>query len=128
MKIFPFLSCLFVQAAWEHLPINSRKEKAISDKEFDSGSKINFPALSEKTIEDLELLGKTWGFLKYHHPGGLRTAISGIDVYYPNRKETLRVGIVPDIIVKPTIEGIKKGKDELIEKAIELIKVNREMM
>ena len=41
---------------------------AISDKEFDSGSKINFPALSEKTIEDLELLGKIWGFLKYHHP------------------------------------------------------------
>ena len=29
---------------------------------------------------------------------------------------------VPDIVVKPTIEGIKKGKDELIEKAIKLIK------
>ncbi len=55
-------------------------------------------------------------------PGGLRTMISGIGVYYPNGKETQRVGIVPDIIVKPTIEGIKKGKDELIEKAIELIK------
>jgi C-terminal processing protease CtpA/Prc len=55
-------------------------------------------------------------------PGGLETRISGIGVYYPNGKETQRVGIVPDIIVKPTIEGIKKGKDELIEKAIELIK------
>jgi len=55
-------------------------------------------------------------------PGGLKTGISGIGVYYPNGKETQRVGIVPDIIVKPTVEGIKKGKDELIEKAIELIK------
>jgi C-terminal processing protease CtpA/Prc len=55
-------------------------------------------------------------------PGGLRTMISGIGVYYPNGKETQRVGIVPDIVVKPTIEGIKKGKDELIEKAIKLIK------
>lgn len=55
-------------------------------------------------------------------PGGLRTMISGIGVYYPNGKETQRVGIVPDIIVKPTIKGIKKGKDELIEKGIELIK------
>jgi C-terminal processing protease CtpA/Prc len=54
-------------------------------------------------------------------PGGLTTRISGIGVYYPNGKETQRVGIVPDVIVKPTIEGIKKGKDEVMEKAIELI-------
>ena len=54
-------------------------------------------------------------------PGGLRTMISGIGVYYPNEEETQRAGIVPDIEVKPTIEGIRKGKDELIEKAIEII-------
>jgi len=54
-------------------------------------------------------------------PGGLRTMISGIGVYYPDGKETQRVGIVPDIVVNPTINGIKKGKDELVEKAIELI-------
>lgn len=55
-------------------------------------------------------------------PGGLRTMISGIGVYYPDGKETQRVGIVPDIEVLPTIEGIKEGKDELLEKAIELIR------
>ncbi len=54
-------------------------------------------------------------------PGGLKTMISGIGVYYPDGKETQRVGIVPDIEVKPTIDGIKNGKDELLEKAIELI-------
>jgi len=54
-------------------------------------------------------------------PGGLRTMISGTGVYYPNGQETQRIGIVPDIEVKPTIEGIRKGKDELLEKAIELI-------
>ncbi len=54
-------------------------------------------------------------------PGGLRTMISGIGVNYPNGEETQRIGIVPDIEVNPTIEGIKKGKDELLEKAIELI-------
>lgn len=54
-------------------------------------------------------------------PGGIRTMISGIGVFYPDRTETQRVGIVPDIEIKPTIEGIKKGKDELLEKAIELI-------
>lgn len=54
-------------------------------------------------------------------PGGLITMISGIGVYYPDGTETQRVGIVPDIEVKPTIEGIKNGKDELLEKAIEII-------
>lgn len=54
-------------------------------------------------------------------PGGLQTMISGVGVYYPDGTETQRIGIVPDIIVKPTIEGIKIGKDEVLEKAIELI-------
>ncbi len=54
-------------------------------------------------------------------PGGLRTMISGIGVNYPNGEETQRVGIIPDIEVKPTIEGIRKGKDELLDKAIEVI-------
>ena len=54
-------------------------------------------------------------------PGGLRTMISGIGVNYPNGAETQRIGIVPDIEVKPTIQGIREGKDELLEKAIEII-------
>ena len=54
-------------------------------------------------------------------PGGLRTMISGIGVNYPNGGETQRIGIVPDIEVKPTVEGIREAKDELLEKAIEVI-------
>lgn len=55
-------------------------------------------------------------------PGGLETAISGIGVYYPNGTPTQSVGIIPDIIVSPTIEGILQGKDEILEKALELLK------
>ncbi|GHF97628.1 S41 family peptidase [Thalassotalea marina] len=55
-------------------------------------------------------------------PGGLVTYISGIGVYYPDGTETQRVGIVPDIEVLPTISGIKAGRDEVLEKAIEVIK------
>ncbi|HYG53365.1 MAG TPA: S41 family peptidase [Flavobacteriales bacterium] len=54
-------------------------------------------------------------------PGDIETYISGIGVYYPDGKETQRIGIVPDIVVKPTIQGIKEGRDELLEKAVELI-------
>ncbi len=54
-------------------------------------------------------------------PGGIATAISGIGVYYPDGTQTQRVGIVPDIEVLPTIAGIKERRDELLEKAINLI-------
>ncbi|MCX6282698.1 MAG: S41 family peptidase [Bacteroidetes bacterium] len=59
---------------------------------------------------------------EFRLPGGIRTMISGIGVYYPDRRETQRVGIVPDLEVKPTIEGIIAHKDEPLLKAIEIIK------
>lgn len=54
-------------------------------------------------------------------PGGFKTWITGIGVYYPDGTETQRVGIVPDVEVRPTIQGIKAGKDELLDKALEII-------
>ena len=56
-------------------------------------------------------------------PGGLSSSFSGIGVYYPNGKKTQRVGIIPDIVIEPTIKGIKLGRDELLEKAIEIIEI-----
>jgi C-terminal processing protease CtpA/Prc len=58
---------------------------------------------------------------QFYLPGGISTMISGIGVYYPDGKETQRIGIIPDIEFKPTIQGIKEGRDELLEKAIEII-------
>ncbi len=57
----------------------------------------------------------------FYLPGGIYSMISGIGVYYPDGTETQRIGIVPDIEVKPTIQGIKDGRDEVLEKAIEVI-------
>jgi C-terminal processing protease CtpA/Prc len=54
-------------------------------------------------------------------PGNIRTAISGLGIYYPDGRETQRVGIVPDVEVKPTIKGIAEGRDEVLEKAVQLI-------
>ena len=58
-------------------------------------------------------------------PGNIQTMITGLGVYYPNGRETQRIGIVPDIEVKPTIKGIIEGRDEVLEKAIELITKRR---
>jgi hypothetical protein len=58
----------------------------------------------------------------FYLPGGIYTGISGNGVYYPDGRETQRIGIVPDIEIKPTIQGIKEGRDEVLDKAIEVIK------
>ena len=55
-------------------------------------------------------------------PGGYQTYMTGIGVYYPDGRATQRVGIIPDIQIEPTIDGLKSGKDEVLEKAIETIK------
>jgi len=51
-------------------------------------------------------------------PGALHTMISGIGVFYPDQKPTQRIGIVPDQGVKPTIAGLRDGRDEILEAAI----------
>jgi len=80
-----------------------------------------FRANSNTTVIGSTTAGADGNVTSFLMPGGLRTMISGIGVYYPNGKETQRVGIVPDIEVLPTIKGIREGKDELLEKAIEVI-------
>ncbi|MHB8405710.1 MAG: S41 family peptidase [Gammaproteobacteria bacterium] len=54
-------------------------------------------------------------------PGGLHAYISGIGVFYPDRQPTQRVGIVPNVIVEPTIADIREGRDAVLDKAIRLI-------
>lgn len=51
-------------------------------------------------------------------PGGINTLISGIGVYYPDGEETQRVGIIPDIKILPSVNGIMTNTDEVLNKAI----------
>lgn len=91
-----------------------------------SQSQAEYTAMAFRAGDNTTIIGSTTAgadgnVSKISLPGGLQTMISGIGVYYPDGTETQRIGIVPDIEVKPTIDGIKNGKDEVLEKAIELI-------
>ena len=46
---------------------------------------------------------------------------SSIGVFYPDGGRTQRVGHHVDEVVEPTVEGIKAGRDEVLERAIEII-------
>jgi hypothetical protein len=89
-------------------------------------SSAEFHAMAYSTAPNSLIIGSTTAgadgnVSKIYLPGGICTGVSGIGVYWPDGRETQRVGIVPDIEVKPTIEGIRAGRDEVLEKAIELI-------
>jgi hypothetical protein len=58
-------------------------------------------------------------------PGGLSSYISGLGVFYPDGHPTQRIGIIPDIVVKPTIAAIRAGRDELLEEAVRQIQESR---
>lgn len=49
------------------------------------------------------------------------TTFTGIGYFYPDGKEVQRIGIVPDIEVKPTIDGLRGMKDEVLDRAIEYL-------
>ncbi len=52
--------------------------------------------------------------------GGYHTKLTGVGIFYPDGTETQRKGLKIDILVKPTLTGIRDGKDEVLEKAIEI--------
>jgi len=52
-------------------------------------------------------------------PGLIETRFTSLGVYYPDQSETQRIGIVPDIEVHPTINGIREGRDEILEAALQ---------
>ena len=92
-----------------------------------SQSQAEYTAMSFRAGQNTTIVGSTTAGADGNVstillPGGLRTMISGIGVYYPDGKDTQRIGIVPDVHVEPTIAGIRAGKDEVLEKAIEMIK------
>ncbi|MBF4464589.1 S41 family peptidase [Flavobacterium sp. LC2016-12] len=49
---------------------------------------------------------------------GFDSSFTSAGVFYPNKKETQRIGIVPNIEVKPTIVGAQQDKDEVLERAL----------
>lgn len=54
-------------------------------------------------------------------PGGIYIWFTGQSVRHIDGGQLQRIGLVPDIEVKPTIKGIQDGRDEVIEAAIEYL-------
>ena len=51
-------------------------------------------------------------------PGGLRMWFTGQEVRHADGSQLQRVGIKPDVVVRPTIAGVRAGKDEVLDRAL----------
>ena len=54
-------------------------------------------------------------------PGGVSTRITGTAIFYPDGRDAQRIGLKIDHEGTPNVKGIRDGKDELLEKTIEII-------
>ncbi len=54
-------------------------------------------------------------------PGGITINFSGHDVRHGNGGALQRVGLQPSVVVAPTIQGIRHGRDEVLDRAIEYV-------
>jgi C-terminal processing protease CtpA/Prc len=91
-----------------------------------SMSQAEYTAMAFRSARTAKVLGSTTAGADgntspFTLPGGLRTKISGIGVFYPDKTPTQQIGIIPDIKVRPTIAGIRAGRDEVLEEALRQI-------
>ncbi|MEM1178691.1 MAG: S41 family peptidase [Acidobacteriota bacterium] len=90
-------------------------EASISQSEYTA---MAFRASPRATVVGSTTAGADGNVSRIPLPGGLRTGISGIGIFYPDKSPTQRVGILPDIVATPTLEGMRQGRDEVLEVAI----------
>jgi C-terminal processing protease CtpA/Prc len=55
-------------------------------------------------------------------PGIASVRFSGHEVRHADGRQLQRIGLVPDVLAAPTLRGIRDGRDEVLERGIEVLK------
>lgn len=97
-------------------------EKSISHSEYTA---MCLQVAPNVTIIGSQTAGADGANARFHVMKGFQTSFTCYGVFYPNIKETQRIGIVPDIEIKQTIEGIQEGRDEVLDRALQFIETGK---
>jgi hypothetical protein len=54
-------------------------------------------------------------------PGRMKLMFSGQAVRHVDGRQLQRVGLAPDVLVQPTLRGIRSGHDEVLERAVKWV-------
>jgi C-terminal processing protease CtpA/Prc len=66
-------------------------------------------------------MGANGDVTNFNVPGGIQVYFTGQGVSYPDGRQLQRVGLLPDVEARPTIRGIREGRDEILERALEYL-------
>ena len=78
-------------------------------------------ALPNSTVIGSQTAGADGDAVNIVLPGDFKLIMSGQGYYYPDGGQTQRVGIKTDIYIEPTIEGMRRHEDEVLNRAIKYI-------
>jgi len=119
---------LFYQS--DRMPKNKYTKKVVVIVNEYTQSQAETHVMVYQTAPNVVVIGSTTAgadgvITNFKLPGNIRVTMTGAGVYYPDGSNLQRAGVKIDEIVKPTIAGIKAGRDELLERAIEIINESR---
>lgn len=88
-----------------------------------SMSLAEYTAMAFRFAPDAVVIGSTTAgangnVASFALPGGMSSSFSGIGAYYADSTPMQRIGIIADIPASPTIDGIRQGRDEVLEVAL----------
>ena len=93
-------------------------EQTQSHAEF---SVMSLQAAEQVTTIGRQTAGADGNICRIQLGDNYKTAFSGIGIFYPDGSITQRSGVHIDQVVERTIAGVKAGKDEVLEVAIQMI-------
>lgn len=83
---------------------------------------MTFQATPRCTVVGTQTAGADGNISALVMPGGHSGYFSGLGVLYPDGTNTQRAGIRIDVPVHATVAGLQAGRDEILEKALEIIR------
>lgn len=103
---------------YEKLVVVLMDELSVSNSEF---SIMDLRTGDHVVVLGNNSLGTDGDITELPLPNGNILWFTSCSVYTPEMGQTQRIGLTPDIEVYPTVEGIKEGRDELMEATVEYI-------
>jgi C-terminal processing protease CtpA/Prc len=83
---------------------------------------INLKGTGRVTFVGSTTAGTDGDITALYLPGGGSFAFTGSVVRFADGSKFQNVGVTPDVVVKPTIRGIRQGRDEVLQKGLEVLR------
>jgi len=89
------------------------------------GSGVAFQLANGTKFVGSQTAGASGNFTLFWAPGGIRIVFTGMAARYVDGRQFQRIGIWPDVEIRPTIAGMRAGKDEVLERAVTYLRNGR---